>query len=337
MRYPLLGRRRCPRAQTGRPPGPERVGEPGVFKHVIYIIKENRTYDQVLGDVKEGNGDPSACAFRGARHAQPAQAGPRFRAARQHLLLRHSQRRRPSMGRQPPWPPITWNDPSPGFRAAIPDGMGDETWTRWPIRRRGSSGTTPSRTAKRCATTANSPSRASAGKIPRKTKAAEFLDCYHDFINGSRRDHRSQREPAIESLRPYLATNTVGWDLNVPDVFRAAQFIERTEAVRADGQFPNLIIICLPNDHTSGTKPARPTPDAQVADNDLALGQIVEAVSRSRFWTETCIFAIEDDPQDGWDHVSGFRTTAYVASPYTGAARSSARNTTRPASCARWN
>ena len=83
------------------------------------------------------------------------------------------------------------------------------------------------------------------------------------------------------------------------------------------GDFPNLSIICLPNDHTSGTKALFPTPAAQAADNDLAFGQIVEAISRSRFWKETCILAIEDDPQNGWDHVSGYRTTAYVISPYT--------------------
>jgi hypothetical protein len=77
------------------------------------------------------------------------------------------------------------------------------------------------------------------------------------------------------------------------------------------------MIICLPNDHTSGTAAGAPTPAAQVADNDLAFGQIVEALSRSRFWPQTCVLAIEDDPQDGWDHVSGYRTTAYVASPYT--------------------
>ncbi len=80
---------------------------------------------------------------------------------------------------------------------------------------------------------------------------------------------------------------------------------------------PNLSIIWLPNDHTSGTKAGSPTPAAQVADNDLAFGQIVEAVSHSKFWTNTCIFAIEDDPQNGWDHVSGYRTTAYVISPFT--------------------
>src|SRR5256885_15449232 len=76
-------------------------------------------------------------------------------------------------------------------------------------------------------------------------------------------------------------------------------------------------MIWLPNDHTDGTNPGAPTPAAQMADNDLAFGRIVEAVSHSRFWKDTCILAIEDDPQSGWDHVSGYRTTAYVASPYT--------------------
>jgi hypothetical protein len=80
---------------------------------------------------------------------------------------------------------------------------------------------------------------------------------------------------------------------------------------------PNLIVLWLPNDHTSALKPGSPKPASQVADNDLAFGQIVDAVSHSQFWTNTCIFGIEDDPQNGWDHVSGYRTTAYVISPYT--------------------
>jgi hypothetical protein len=118
-------------------------------------------------------------------------------------------------------------------------------------------------------------------------------------------------------LRPYLATNTVGWDLAVPDIFRAAQFIRELHEFESRGEFPHLAIICLPNDHTSGTDPGWPTPAAQVADNDLAFGQIVQALSHSSFWKDTCILAIEDDPQSGWDHVSGYRTTAYVVSPYT--------------------
>jgi hypothetical protein len=78
-----------------------------------------------------------------------------------------------------------------------------------------------------------------------------------------------------------------------------------------------LIILFLPNDHSGGARSDYPTPGAQVADNDLALGRVVEAVSHSRFWPETCLFAIEDDPQAGWDHVSAYRTTCYVVSPYT--------------------
>src|SRR5206468_7522830 len=93
--------------------------------------------------------------------------------------------------------------------------------------------------------------------------------------------------------------------------------IKELKQFESDGKFPHLSIICLPNDHTSGTKKNSPTPAAQVADNDLAFGQIVEAISNSRFWRDTCIFAIEDDPQDGWDHVSSYRTTAYVISAYT--------------------
>ena len=85
--------------------------------------------------------------------------------------------------------------------------------------------------------------------------------------------------PAVESLRPYIMTNTVGWDLDVPDVFRAAQFIEELKQYEQSGKFPDLAIICLPNDHTSGTDPGKPSPAAQVADNDLAFGQIVEAIS----------------------------------------------------------
>src|SRR6185295_13270491 len=77
------------------------------------------------------------------------------------------------------------------------------------------------------------------------------------------------------------------------------------------------MIMLLPNDHTSGTRPDTPTPAACVADNDLALGQIVEAVSHSKFWKDTCIFVVQDDPQNGFDHIDGHRTVALAISPYT--------------------
>ena len=116
----------------------------------------------------------------------------------------------------------------------------------------------------------------------------------------------------------------------VPDQFRADFFLRELKEFDAHGEFPQLTLICLPNDHTSGTSKDCPTPAACVADNDLALGRIIEGLSHSRFWLETAVFVIEDDPQAGWDHVSGYRTTAYCISPYAkrGAVVSTQYNTT---------
>jgi hypothetical protein len=103
----------------------------------------------------------------------------------------------------------------------------------------------------------------------------------------------------------------------VPDVVRAAEFIRELRQFETNGGFPEFILMLLPNDHSGGTRPEYPTPGAQVADNDLAFGRIVEALTHSRFWPDTCLLAIEDDPQAGWDHVSAYRTTCYIVSPYT--------------------
>jgi hypothetical protein len=118
--------------------------------------------------------------------------------------------------------------------------------------------------------------------------------------------------------------------MSVPDQFRADFILRELADYERQGSYPNLVIICLPQDHTSGTDPRCPTPAACVADNDLAFGRIVEALSKSRFWPKMAIFAIEDDPQDGWDHVSGYRTTVYVAGPHVkrGATVSTRYNTT---------
>ncbi len=121
----------------------------------------------------------------------------------------------------------------------------------------------------------------------------------------------------LEQLEPYLCPTFVGFPNKVPDVYRAAEFIKELEEFEKSNNFPNFIIMLLPNDHTSGTRPGLPTPRAAVADNDLALGQIVEAISHSKFWDETCIFVTEDDPQAGLDHVDGHRTVGLVISPYT--------------------
>src|SRR5262249_26679421 len=106
------------------------------------------------------------------------------------------------------------------------------------------------------------------------------------------------------------------FDLDYPDQKRADRLIEELRRFERVGDMPSLSIIHLPNDHTSGTKVGKPTPRAAVADNDLALGRFVEAVSRSKFWNDTAIFVIEDDAQNGPDHVEAHRTVALVISPY---------------------
>jgi len=109
----------------------------------------------------------------------------------------------------------------------------------------------------------------------------------------------------------------VGFPGKVQDVYRAGEFIKELKEFEKNDALPNFMVMLLPNDHTVGTREGYPTPRATVADNDLALGQIVEAVSNSKFWKETAIFVIQDDPQAGLDHVDGRRTVALCISPYT--------------------
>jgi hypothetical protein len=158
-----------------------------------------------------------------------------------------------------------------------------------------------------------------------RRRAPRWIDYWNDYQNSTGLPctravqglTQLRCRPAIKSLLPHSFLETEGFNLKVPDVMRAAAFIKELKAFEAKGEFPDFVLLFLPNDHTGGTKSSYPTPGAQIADNDLALGMVVEAVSHSKFWRDTCLFAIEDDPQDGWDHVSGYRTTCYVVSPYT--------------------
>ena len=317
LRCPLLAQAKLP-ARKNRPPQPvpERVGEPSVFQHVIYIIKENRTYDQVLGDVMAGNGNADLCVFGG--RVTPNQ----HRLVRDFVLLDNTYccGALSADGHN-------WTDSAiatdylerefAGFPRSYPSG-GDGTNTADALAYSpaGFIWNDALAQGKTFCDFGEFTTDKKHWKDSQSKTNIHFLDCYRDFVNGLN-EIVYACEPDIESLRPFIATNTIGWDLNVPDVWRAAQFIRSLKQFEAADHLPNLIILWLPNDHTSGTKTNSPTPRAQVADNDLAFGRIVEAVSHSKFWTNTCLFAIEDDPQSGWDHVSGYRTTAYVASPYT--------------------
>jgi hypothetical protein len=121
----------------------------------------------------------------------------------------------------------------------------------------------------------------------------------------------------MQSLMPYVDWNYPTFDLGVPDVYRGQELTNEIHRFEQNGDLPNLMVVLLGNDHTSATQAGAPTPRAAVADNDLALGQIVEAVSKSKFWKDTAIFVVEDDPQSGVDHVDGHRTVGFAVSAYT--------------------
>src|SRR4030095_14498122 len=124
-------------------------------------------------------------------------------------------------------------------------------------------------------------------------------------------------QDSIPGLLGHTDERYPGWDLSVPDQVRVDRWLDVFQGYQRSGSMPRVQFVYLPSDHTAGTTPRARRPEAMVADNDLALGRLVEAVSHSRFWGSTAIFALEDDAQDGPDHVDGHRSTAYVISPYT--------------------
>ncbi len=317
-----------PRAGQPARPVPERIGEPSVFKHVVYIIKENRTYDQVLGDIKTGNGDASLCIF-------PERITPnQHRLAREFVLLDNTYCCGILSADGHQWSTTAFatdymEKSFAGFPRSYPDGMGEDEADALAYAPTGFLWDNALRHGKSLRNYGEFAEPAVRWADAKRKGAPNWTDCWNEF-RAPKGEVIFASTPAVKSLTPHLATNSVGWDMTVPDQFRAKFFINELKQFEAKGEFPNLVIICLPNDHTSGTKAGMPTPAACVADNDFAFGQIVEAISRSRFWKETAIFAIEDDPQAGFDHVTGYRTTAYCISPYTrrGAVVSTQYNTT---------
>lgn len=122
--------------------------------------------------------------------------------------------------------------------------------------------------------------------------------------------------PGVPALRPVTEQRFPTPTMNIPDAIRAEAWLEEMARHEQSGRFPNLSVITLTADHTMGTRPQFPTPRAMVADNDLAMGRIVESISKSRFWPRTLILVTEDDAQDGIDHVSGYRTIGLAIGPH---------------------
>ena len=304
-------------ARAAQPPlpVPERIGEPSVFKHVLYIIKENRTYDQVLGDVAQGNGDPRLCVF--GQRISPNQ----HKMVRDFVLLDNAYccgilsadgHQWADTGLATDYMEKSFAD----FPRSYPDLQDANDFDGLVYSAGGFIWDNALAHGKTFRDYGEGTVAVKLWTDPANKKPIGFLDSYRDFVSHTGLITYSNY-PGLDSLAPYMMTNTVGWEMAIPDVYRAARFLSEFKEFVAHTNLPNLIVMDLPNDHTSGTDPGFPTPSAQVADNDLALGQIVQAISHSPYWKDTCIFAVEDDPQSGWDHVSGYRSTVYVVSPYT--------------------
>jgi len=154
--------------------------------------------------------------------------------------------------------------------------------------------------------------------IPVIDNKLKWTDIYKKYQAGEKVEFYNHT--TIEPVKSILSQTYPSYgNHEFSDVMRADVLIKDLhdyEALQGD-QLPELLIVALPNDHTAGTRPGYPTPRAMVADNDLALGRIVEAFTKSRFWENTVIFIVEDDSQGGWDHVSAYRTVSLVISPYS--------------------
>jgi hypothetical protein len=145
---------------------------------------------------------------------------------------------------------------------------------------------------------------------------ATWTDIYNDWKNGTSNVNIDARA-VIVGLRDVYHPKYPAATSVVPDVYRADIFLKEFAQFEKNGNLPQLSILLLYTDHTAGTSPGFPTPRATVADNDLALGKIVEAISKSKYWKDSAIFVTEDDSQAGLDHVDGHRTVGLVISPYT--------------------
>jgi YVTN family beta-propeller protein len=274
-------------------PVPSRPGDPSPIQHVIYIVKENRTYDQVLGTLGKGNGDPSLTLF------DEKSAPNHHKLAREFVLFDNfyvngdvsaDGHNWSTSAIAPDYVQKLWGNSYGGRRQHYDYEGGDPA--------------------------AIPP----AGYLWTNAAAARISMRNYGFwvVNAP---SPAQGAPQVVSVRdPVLAKATNvhfrGFDLDYPDIERAKVFIKDLEEFERSSM-PRLLMLRLGNDHTSGATPGKISPLSAMADNDYALGMIVDAVSKSKFWPGTAIFVLEDDAQNGSDHVDSHRSIAYILSPYT--------------------
>ncbi len=260
-------------------PVPTKVGETSPIKYVFYVIKENRTYDQVLGDIPEGNGDSNLVLF--GKDVTPNQHA----ITDQFVLLDNFY--------------VDGEVSADGHSWTMGAYATDYLEKNWPTSYGSRGGTYPGEGNRDIA----------ENKVFLWDYCKKYgipYRSYGEFISDA-------KTPNIPALEDHFCKNYVGWDMSIRDTVRFRWWKEDFEKLFAEGNVPQFNSIRFGNDHTEGLRLGRPTPKAHVADNDLAVGMFVDYLSHSPIWNESLIIILEDDAQNGPDHVDAHRTTAYIA------------------------
>ena len=289
---------RAPLTGVAPTPIPGKLGRPSVFKHVIYVIKENRTYDQIFGDVPQGDGDPRLCTFG-------KELSPNHHAiAEQFVLLDNYYCNGVLSADGHSW--ATEGNVTPYLERAFGGFNRSYTFVDDPITY-SSSGFLWDQVLGAGLSFRN------YGEM-NSPNMPKGLD-YFKILDALKRGVKVKYDPVIgiARLKRYSNLDYPGWNMDIPDVARMDVFMREFREFEANGKLPNLVLVYLPQDHFGGPV----TSAAHMADNDLAAGMLVEAVSKSRYWKDTVVFINEDDPQNGYDHVDGRRSVCLVASAYT--------------------
>ncbi len=280
----------------------------GAIQHVLYIVKENRTYDEIFGDMPEGNGDPKNCDVG-------EKIMPNHHAiVREFTLFDNAYVSGTNSADGHAWVTQSLaNDCLEHFYVGYSRTYPFEGSCAMSISTGGCLWDAAAKKHKTIRDYGEFCATDKAEYLPRRPK--NWFAAYADRQNGTH-IFKFPGHTTVAGLKPYINPNMHYWPLDECDQSRADEFVrEYTDYSQAD-KVPNLMILGLPCDHTAGYGPDYPTPRAMQADNDLALGRVVEAVSKSPQWKNTCIFVIEDDAQAGPDHVDGHRTSFMVISPY---------------------
>jgi len=290
------------KAMANSPYRDSKLDEPNPLppiQHVIYIVRENRTYDQVFGDLKQGNGDPSLVLF--GENTTPNL----HKLAREFVLLDNFY--------------VNSDVSADGHNWSTAAIAPDYVQKLWP-----SHYATPKRKPvydfEEQDVTATPP----AGYLWTNAAAAGVSIRNFGYMVNNKTGAAKPTKPGEEEISgvrdPVLAKYTNpfyrGFDLEYPDRDRVKVFLSELAEYEKSGQMPRLIVMRLGNDHTNGTAAGKIAPLSHAADNDYALGLLVEGVSKSRFWTSTAIFVLEDDAQNGADHVDSHRSPGFVISSY---------------------